>query len=60
MARPNMLAVLRSALRHPCVAALGAWQFRRAFGVRYGSGRRDAYDAGCELAHLLTFRRYDS
>lgn len=49
-----------SAARHPRIAALGAREFRSGVGMTYDDpSRSDSYDAGRELAHLATFRRWD-
>lgn len=51
---------IASALRHPRISALGAREFRSGVGMTYDDDTRSAaYDAGRELAHLATFRRYD-
>lgn len=55
---------LRAAARHPRVALLGAREFRWSSGVTYDgdptSPRSEAYDSGCELAHIGTLRRWDT
>lgn len=51
---------LTAAARHPRIAALGGREFRSGFGMTYDDHTRsNAYDAGRELAHLLTLRRWD-
>jgi hypothetical protein len=53
--------VVTYALRRPRIALLGAREFRRAFTTHFDDlDRLESYDAGRELAHVLTFRRYDS
>jgi hypothetical protein len=48
------------AARHPRTAALGAREFRSGVGTTYDDpSRSDAYDAGRELAHIATARRWD-
>jgi len=39
----------------------GMWEFRRAFTTRYNDYRLyEAYDKGRDLAHAITFRRFES
>jgi hypothetical protein len=45
-----------------CAFFLGLWEFRSDFGRTYGdpwSCCSVAYDRGRDLAHRLTFRRFD-
>jgi hypothetical protein len=60
----HLLRCLTSAARHLGIAARGAREFRSAFGMTYDdnswSARSEAYDAGRELAHIATRRRYDA
>lgn len=54
------LAVLLIGLRYPRTAALGAKEFRGGVGMTYDDpARSDAYDAGREIAHAATLRRYE-
>lgn len=51
---------LAAAARHPRIAARGVREFRSGVGMTYDDyARSDAYDAGRELAHLATLRRWD-
>lgn len=53
--------LLAAAARHPRTAAKGAREFRSDVGMTYGAITRDeAYDAGREIAHRATARRYDT
>jgi hypothetical protein len=48
------------ALRHPLIAATGAVEFRSGTGITYADPvRSESYDAGRELAHIITGRRWD-
>jgi len=38
---------------------LGFIEFKSGVGMTYGDERDDAYDFGRDLAHRLTFRRWD-
>ena len=56
----HIATVLASAARHPRAAALGAREFRSGMGMTYDNYVLScAYDAGRELAHMLTRRRWD-
>lgn len=56
----HIIRCAASAARHPRTATLGAREFRSGVGMTYDQDTRsDAYDAGRELAHLATFRRWD-
>lgn len=53
-------ALMAWAVAAPTVAIRGAWEFRSGSGLTFEDDRRNnAYDAGREIAHLATFRRYD-
>ena len=59
-----MLRILRTvayALRRPRIAAIGVREFRSALGLSWDDepGKSEAYDAGRELAHIATLRRFD-
>lgn len=53
------MKMLRTALRHPLIAMKGALEFRSGLGATYGDGRDEAYDFGRDLAHRITFRKWD-
>ncbi len=56
----HIIRCAASAARHPRVAALGAREFRSGVGMTYGNhALTEAYDAGRELAHIATLRRWD-
>lgn len=56
----HWMHVALAAARHPRIALLGAREFRSGVGMTYDQhSRNDAYDAGREVAHAATFRRYD-
>ena len=48
---------------HPFIFFRGMYEFRSDFGMTYDdtscSPRSQAYDYGRDLAHRLTFRRFD-
>ena len=51
----------RAALAHPRIAFMGAREYRGTFGMSYEDGSMsESYDAGRELAHILTLRRYEA
>lgn len=55
-----MTARLRLMARHPVAAFRGACQFREWWVTIYPDDDRfDAFEAGRELAHRLTFHRFD-
>jgi hypothetical protein len=57
----HVIQCLRYALRYPRLALMGAREFRGSVGMTYGIYEmQEAYDAGRELAHLVTGRRYES
>ncbi len=39
---------------------LGMWEFRSGFTTHYDYPLIETYDAGRDLAHRLTFRRYEA
>lgn len=52
---------LRSATRYPRLAIKGAREFRSGLGMTYGIYEmQEAYDAGRELLHIVTCRRYET
>jgi hypothetical protein len=54
------LNLFRSAASHPRLAAMGAREFRLGFGMSWDDpDKSDAYDAGRELAHIATARKFD-
>lgn len=56
----HIIRCAASAVRHPMTALLGAREFRGGVGMSYDNyARSEAYDAGRELAHVVTFRRWD-
>jgi hypothetical protein len=56
----HIVRCVHSAARHPRIATLGATEFRSGVGMTYDDqSRSDAYDAGRELAHIGTFRRFE-
>lgn len=56
----HIIRCVKSAARHPRIALLGAQEFRSGVGMTYDDDNRSsAYDAGRELAHIGTFRRWD-
>lgn len=56
----HVVRCVAAAIRHPRIAALGAREFRSDWGMTYDApDRSDAYDAGRELAHIATLRRWD-
>lgn len=56
----HILHCLLAAARHPRIAALGAHEFRDGVGMSYDDpAHSEAYDAGRELAHIVTRRRFD-
>jgi hypothetical protein len=56
----HVLKCLASAVRHPAVALLGVGEYRTDFTTSVEDRLLDAYDAGRELAHIATRRRYDA
>lgn len=55
-----LLALAATAARRPRTALRGAREYRSDLGMTYDDPARDeAYDAGRELAHVATGRRYD-
>jgi len=57
----HVLHCLAAAARHPRIAVLGAREFRSGVGMTYDRySRSEAYDAGRELAHIATFRRWEA
>lgn len=57
----RLTRVLGYALRRPRTAWLGAREFRSDLTPHFEDyDALESYDAGRELAHLLTLRRYDS
>lgn len=56
----HLLSVLRAALRRPRNAALGVREFRLGATTFFDPPQIDAYDAGRELAHLATLRRFET
>lgn len=38
---------------------LGMWEFRSSFTTYFSVSLINSYDSGRELAHWLTFRRYE-
>lgn len=55
----RLLSLLRSAARHPRVAALGVREFRLSATTHVDGDLIESYDAGRELAHVVTLRRYE-
>jgi hypothetical protein len=56
----HIATCIKLAARHPRTALIGAREFRSGVGMTYDAPTRsDAYDAGRELAHLATLRRWD-
>ena len=56
----HVTTCIAAAARHPSTALLGAREFRSGVGMTYDDHTRsDAYDAGRELAHIATARRWD-
>lgn len=57
----HLFKCLASAVRHPTAAALGAREYRTDFTTSYDDpDLLESYDAGRELAHIATRRRYDA
>lgn len=57
----HLLHVLRWAARAPRLALLGAREFRLDATPHFAhDDDLEIYDSGRELAHMLTFRHYDS
>jgi hypothetical protein len=56
------MSIIISALLHPAIAIQGFREFRSSFGMSWDddSSKSNAYDSGRELAHVLTFRRYEA
>ena len=51
---------LIAASRHPRLALKGVREFRSSLGLTFLTyDQCNAYDAGRELAHIATFRKYD-
>ena len=51
---------IKSAFLHPIIAVQGAREFRSSFGMSWDDpAKSEAYDLGRELAHRLTFRKWD-
>jgi hypothetical protein len=51
---------IKSALLHPVIAIQGAREFRSSIGMTWDDdAKNEAYDFGRELAHRLTFRKWD-
>lgn len=55
----HLLFCIKEAARHPRTALLGVKEFRLTSTTNPGEDLIEAYDAGRELAHLVTFRRFD-
>jgi hypothetical protein len=57
----HLLHVLRYALRRPRIALLGMQEFRSCWTTHFDDDDEalESYDAGRELAHMLTLRRWD-
>lgn len=56
----HFASCLLSAARYPSFALDGAREFRSSVGITYVDPiRSESYDAGRELAHILTLRRWD-
>lgn len=56
----RIVDLLGTAVAHPHLAAMGAREFRSTVGMSWDDPTRsDAYDAGRELAHITTRRRWD-
>lgn len=55
----HLIHVLRYALRRPRLATLGMREFRSTFTTHFDDERLESYDAGRELAHMLTLRRFE-
>lgn len=56
----NLLSLLRLALKHPIIAFYGIKEFRSEWTKHYEEPEINSYDAGRELAHKLTFRKFET
>jgi hypothetical protein len=55
----HLTGVVLWAARHPRVAWLGMREFRTDCTTHYDYPLIESYDAGRELAHMVTLRRFD-
>lgn len=55
----SLLHLLLHALRRPRVAALGVREFRLTATAHFEGDELESYDSGRELAHMVTFRRFE-
>jgi len=57
----HLVYCLQAAVRHPGAALLGVREFKSGVGMTYGDwSKSEAYDAGRELAHMLTLRHWEA
>ena len=56
----HLIHCLRYALRRPRIALNGVREFQLSFTTHYDDhDELESYDAGRELAHMITLRRFE-